>query len=436
MKDRKPSESGQALVLIVLGIVALLGFTALAIDGGRVYSDRRNMQNASDTSSLTAAASYAQFFDANQIRHSNWNCGDSWYITATALAKTAAINRAASNGYTIDTDPSDDNDGVEATCFEVSYGGFTDRFIDIDTYITAQTPSSFAQFVFSGPLVQTVRSTARVRPQTSLVFGNAIVSLNPADCSGNQNGVQFDGSQDVNVYGGGVLSAGCLGTNGSGSVAVTNGGISYGARWTNVGPGTETPDPIKNNGPLPEQVTEIDPPNCGGLQNRGASRNGGNLLPGNYTEISVGANETATLTSGLYCVSGGVSVNGRGSLFGNGVTIYLTGGDFDTGGGSQIQLTAPLSLPDPAPALPNVLIYLAKSNSGSINMLGNADSRYLGVIYAPDGEIEIGGSGSTLPTYNTQLIGYNVFVHGNATIDINFLESQAYQAPPNIDMQR
>jgi uncharacterized membrane protein len=51
----KHSEKGQALILIAFGIVTLIGFTALAVDGGRVFSDRRNAQNAADTSALAAA---------------------------------------------------------------------------------------------------------------------------------------------------------------------------------------------------------------------------------------------------------------------------------------------------------------------------------------------------------------------------------------------
>lgn len=436
MKKNQQSESGQALVLIVLGIVVLLGFTALAIDGGRVYSDRRNMQNASDTSSLTAAASYAMYFDANSIWYSNWSCGGAWFNQATALAKTAAINRAASNGYTIDSDGLSDSNGVEVTCFEVSYGGFSDKFIDIDTYITAQTPSSFAQFVFGGPLMQTVRSSARIRPQTSLAFGNAIVAMNPAACQGNQNGAQFDGTQDVHVNGGGVLSLGCLGTNGAGDVIVENGVISYGSQWSDVGVGDEIPNPITNTADLPEQVAELDPPNCSGLTNYGSARSIANISPGFYTEIIVGTHQATTMAPGLYCVSGDVRVAGQGTLVGDGVTIYLINGDFSTAGNSEVILQAPAADPNPKPALPLVLIYMAEGNNGDIDLLGTSSSSYVGLVFAPEGEIEVGGAGSTLPTFNTQLIAWDVFVHGDAYIDINFRESQVFQSPPNLDLQR
>ncbi|MCI0553607.1 MAG: pilus assembly protein TadG-related protein, partial [Anaerolineae bacterium] len=51
----KNSEKGQALVLIALAAVGLFAFAALAIDGGRVFSDRRHAQNAADTAALAAA---------------------------------------------------------------------------------------------------------------------------------------------------------------------------------------------------------------------------------------------------------------------------------------------------------------------------------------------------------------------------------------------
>ena len=53
--DRK--EHGQILVLIILAIVGMFGFAALAIDGGMTYFDRRNAQSAADAASLAGALS-------------------------------------------------------------------------------------------------------------------------------------------------------------------------------------------------------------------------------------------------------------------------------------------------------------------------------------------------------------------------------------------
>jgi len=80
----KVHERGQALVIIALAAVGLFGFSALAIDGSRVFSDRRNAQNAADTAALSAALA--------KIRQEN-------YVQA-------ALDRAADNGYAIDANSS------------------------------------------------------------------------------------------------------------------------------------------------------------------------------------------------------------------------------------------------------------------------------------------------------------------------------------------
>lgn len=48
-------RSGQTLVLVALLMVVLLGFVALAIDVGNIYSVRRHMQNAADAGALAGA---------------------------------------------------------------------------------------------------------------------------------------------------------------------------------------------------------------------------------------------------------------------------------------------------------------------------------------------------------------------------------------------
>src|SRR5918993_1968194 len=76
----RAQERGQALVIIALAAVGLFGFSALAIDGSRVFSYRRNAQNAADTSALSAALA--------KIRQED-------YVLA-------AEERAADNGYVKD----------------------------------------------------------------------------------------------------------------------------------------------------------------------------------------------------------------------------------------------------------------------------------------------------------------------------------------------
>ncbi|HEY3083878.1 MAG TPA: pilus assembly protein TadG-related protein, partial [Candidatus Dormibacteraeota bacterium] len=52
---RARAQSGQAIVLIALMLTVLIGMVAIAIDGSRAYSVRRDMQDATDAAALAAA---------------------------------------------------------------------------------------------------------------------------------------------------------------------------------------------------------------------------------------------------------------------------------------------------------------------------------------------------------------------------------------------
>jgi len=49
-------ERGQFLILFALGLAVIMGFTALAIDAGLIYEDRRHLQNTADAAALAGAA--------------------------------------------------------------------------------------------------------------------------------------------------------------------------------------------------------------------------------------------------------------------------------------------------------------------------------------------------------------------------------------------
>jgi hypothetical protein len=77
---------------------------------------------------------------------------------------------------------------------------------------------------------------------------------------------------------------------------------------------------------------------------------------------------------------------------------------------------------------------MAAGNEGDISLLGTAGSSFTGAIYAQDGTIDIGGTSGVNPTYNTQLVGKYVKVHGTSQIDINFQNSPPSTEQPKLDM--
>lgn len=58
---RKDREHGQALIVLAFGLLALVAFAGLAIDGGRLYAQRRQTQNAADAAALAGARELAEF---------------------------------------------------------------------------------------------------------------------------------------------------------------------------------------------------------------------------------------------------------------------------------------------------------------------------------------------------------------------------------------
>ena len=56
VRFRNKTESGQTLLIFVLSLTVLLGFTAMAIDVGLFYQDRRHLQNTADAAALAGVA--------------------------------------------------------------------------------------------------------------------------------------------------------------------------------------------------------------------------------------------------------------------------------------------------------------------------------------------------------------------------------------------
>src|SRR5215211_1059124 len=81
----KSQERGQALVIIALAVVGLFGFSALAIDGSRVFSDRRNAQNAADTAALSAAL--AKIRAEDYVQAAELRAQDNSYVADGANSK-------------------------------------------------------------------------------------------------------------------------------------------------------------------------------------------------------------------------------------------------------------------------------------------------------------------------------------------------------------
>lgn len=425
-------QHGQIIVLFAIVLVGLLAFAGLAIDGAMVYSERRADQSTADSASMAgggAGSSYMQLHDVNLMH--DFNCGDlsvsgkKMNLVYQEIVK-AAIIRASANGITLDDDISDNN-GISVSC--ASNGA--EKYLDIEVRITTQTDTSFLHLVSSQPLTSTVTAVTRIRPTRPSAGGFAIAATDLSDCGQNSGGVYFDGKIDTILVGGGIYSGTCITINGKGSVQVVD--SEPGVYRTGSEPDFVGDNPVKDTSFKLE--VEIPEPDCSALTDSYSSKKqSGTISPGVYTK-GIDSSGNITMEPGLYCVEGAMKINGQDTLTGYGVTIVMVGSNSVTiNGGGTVNLYAPSTThPADYPAVDGILFY---AEEGDIKLVGNGLGAFAGTVYAPKGEIEVGGTGDVNPTYHTEMIADHVKVHGNATLNLNYDANNVYTHPPRLDLLR
>src|SRR5574341_1860983 len=180
MQSRRSSEHGQALILIVFGILGLVGATAVAVDGGNVYADRRQAQSAADSAALAGALARIN--------------GQGWVDTTYQVVRQ--------NGYS--------NDGVRSFV-EVhsppTSGTYQGNIEYIEVKITSDVPTYFASVLGRTKIRNVVEAVARSKPAQyqPIADGAAVVSLAPvSDCDENKS-FWIHAEQTFNIFGGGVF---------------------------------------------------------------------------------------------------------------------------------------------------------------------------------------------------------------------------------------
>ena len=420
MKTLLPStQRGQALVMIALAAIGLFAFTALAIDGSTIFSDRRHAQNAADTGVLQAALT--------KVRGGDW--------------EMEGLNRAESNGY-------DDNGITNDVLFysppiDGPYQG-NDEYIQVK--IRSDVKLFFARIIGIQKATNHVEAIARAAvPEVTTWFdGKALVSVMEGCRSPGDPHDPFvvggNGTTIINNSGIFVNST-CdpaFEDNGTSNLVTTSQGVCV---VGGVEPGVNgvNPPPDDHCG------SQIDPakyqllnPVCN--QPGSITGSGGNYeawpgyfnRTGNQTFPDKSPSGTLKLHKGIYCLENGISlnanwnittdVNGNGSHDpdSEGVFFFIPDGDVTFNGGSTLTLHAISSLADNFPErFLNYLIYIPPTNEANVTITGNSGSIYTGTILAPASHITLDGSGNTF-SLDTQIIGYDNTITGSGNINITF----------------
>ena len=465
MKTQKKAESGQIIVLLAAAIVVLLAFAALAIDVGMVYSDRRYDQSVADASALAGAQAAFKFIIDYQMTDTNFTCSGANGSGLQTAATNAAVARALVNHFSIS--PATADHGAVVTCVNSMVGATPERHLEVKVTISSTTQTNFAHLFFGGTLRNTVTATARVKPAEAASYGYALVGTKQSCQNANDGAINFNGSVETIVDGGGIFSNGCLSLTGSvASVNVNNkaGPFQYNLTLNDnnldnnpkIYPYPQDANSTLNLGVIPDPAK-----NCGPARTIPAVLDGSQTLqPGTYTAPLrlQNSSDVALLAPGLYCFQDDVSING-GSLSVatggdslSGVTIYMMPGGsksatyFDVGSGGSGAYTVNLQAPKAAdtdanntphnpPALNGVVIYVAANNqcgttaSKCVDITGNATTSFRGTIYAPSGEVRLSGTAGFTSSFGSSVIGATVTINGNSGIHMLYNAKDNYMTP-------
>jgi hypothetical protein len=396
-------------VLVAIGLITLVGFTAVAVDGGLLLHREREVQSVADAAALAAADNLFVNYRLNQG------------VDVNNKASKAATQVAADNGF-------DTSNSTVTVNIPPKTGLFVGQPGYAEVIITFNQPRGFSAIFGSGTIPVAARAVA-VGGWVPAKVG--ILLLDPSS-SGSfyDNGggtvtvagvpiiVDSNSPTAMVAVGGATVVAGEFDV--TGVPGQSGSGVFTGTLYNGVPP---TPDPLR-------YIPEPDPASMTqqSTKNNGLHISGGNktIQPGVYSGgIQVTGNGSLTMQPGIYYMDGGgFNFSGQGNLDAEGVmivnnpsqnsdTISISGSP-----GASIVLTPMTTGP-----YEGISLWQTRTSSNTISISGNGSSTISGTFYAQHGTLSISGNGGS-DVLGAQYISYDLKVSGNAGYNLNWNANQ------------
>ena len=392
-RSHRRRSSGQILALATISLVVLLGFTALAVDIGFLYSTRRRMQTAADAAAIAGA---------------------------TALRDGQNYTKAADdvtsfNGFT------NSQNSVTVTVSEPTLpspypSGVT--YVEVD--ISQSVPTYFLRVLGYKSM------NVGARAVSGAVAGPAcIYAMDPSD----SNTFSVTGNANITAQCGIIdESSSSSGLSLSGNIKLTATSIGvYGPGFSKSGNVTISPQPVPKIASLPDplatQAKNAAP--TVGTCSQAASTSGGSY---SNSGIITTLNLTPAVYSGGMSITGDIgTVNFAAGTYGNGInfggnvgTVNFTPGQYQNGGGSGASITVTGNTT-------TVLAAGAYTFCGPVNIQGNNTVTLQPGKYF--GGIDISGNANVTFSPGTYILaGGGLTVNGNSTLKgtgVTFYNSSA-----------
>ena len=369
----------------MLALVMLMGIAALAIDGTRLYAEKRHAQNAADNAALAAARAL---------------CLDQDFTSA-------ALELANGNGY--------DNDGtgdIVTVNNPPTSGPYSGNSNYIEVTIVSNFPAALMQFIRPGGLQITARAVGKCMDNAP--EGRAALHMLSEGCS---NSIKWAGSSGS--VQGGLHSNSDIQVSGAGNSLT--GIASYVTTIDAPGENLAFLDPLPPGNPIQTMVLE-DPLGLdiadyapGGAKAAIAQGAGQyRYLDGDMTLNWLRINGyydivTKVLSDGLYYATGDITIIGA-DVYGNAVTL-VSEGNINFGGPNHVMTSY----------MDDLLVFSSLDRGSSacgtavitLSLSGNV---YDGVIYAPNGNVSIAGAGVQL---TGGVVAYSLSITGSGVSVIN-----------------
>lgn len=374
------------MIIALLMLPILIGFAALAVEGGLWYSDRHDLRAMADAGAIAAAWARAEGEDE-------------------ATAATEAAERLGFN---------DDIDAIEIASppGQGAYAGDGDA---IEVVITRTRPLALSTlFLDASEIDISMRAVAVGGPGG---IGDAcLMALN----SSAQGAVSITGSVDIDMTGCGVQ----VNSTHNRAVRITGSG-SLTADYLNTPGDTsvvgsayiETAETLTGDDgyAVDDPYAAIDPAIPAGCDHTGYSKTGSGgaaPAPGTYCDgFSLTGSFALDLSPGVYYIKGGsLKLTGSTILKGTGVTFVLSdGASVSITGSSYVDISAPTTGETAG------MVFFSRVAGVSNKFTGSSDMKVRGAMYFGNSSVTLTGS-SDVATDCMRLVADTVTITGSTNL--------------------
>lgn len=423
MKQKRHGR-GQAVIMVTVMLVPMLGLAGMVTDVGWAYFERQAAQAAADAAALGA------------VRVAMINSGGSVSCGSNSVVCTSS--------YTCPNPlPAQTASNLQDGCYFANDNGFAVTTGGSQNVVMSSGTKANAPNGLNVVYWATATVGASLPPMFSVVFGHTTLSVNAAataavlpgggggpcvylmdptgismtfsgsagihsNCgidisSSNANSVLWSGTPSITVTGGaGVdMAGGCLP-----NCSIISPSPTTVAQSAITDPLASLPTPT----PSTPYQDASGPIVLSGSQSV-------TLNQGTYEHgITASGSGTITMNPGLYIFLGGITTSGSVSVLGTGVTIYSPSSGITMSGTGSVNLTAPTS-----GTYSGIAFYEGRTNTSGATLSGGSNLNVTGAFYAPDATLTFSG-GSNAQALNIGLVVKDVVFSGNTYVQQSALD--------------